>query len=101
MGRPKPPLYVNSVGIEGSPFDVVLDFRRRPRQAGPDADSAATEFGDGVPVTSVVMGWEHAKLLHHILGQVIDQVEDVRGEVPLMLEAIRTEQGENRDDDKG
>lgn len=63
-------IYVNWVRIGMAPYDLKLDLGFRAN------DDPPAEF----PVRAV-MSWEHAKELHVLLGDAIDEYEQEVGEI--------------------
>ena len=64
-----PLVYVNAMSVSGSPIDIAIDLGYR----GPD--------GGINYAVRVAMTWEHAALMHDILGQALDRYRNESGEI--------------------
>jgi hypothetical protein len=64
-----PLVYVNAISVSGSPIDMAIDLGYR----GPD--------GSINYAVRVAMAWEHAALMHDILGQALERYRNESGEI--------------------
>jgi Protein of unknown function (DUF3467) len=77
--EPTPPLiYANWVRVNGTPYDVALDFGYREDDGPPRT-----------PDARVVMAWEHAKDVLALLQNTVEQYEKQAGPIREFETAIR------------
>ncbi len=71
-------VYTNAVQFYGGPFDITLDLGYRP------ASDVEPEM-----LVKVTMSWEHARVLHEILGRLVDDYESKVGLIPRLVESVQ------------